>query len=115
MKYLKYFEEMNSQELQDSSTQLVPAFNPVTNQRATEKVDKMTPTDILNLWGIKQGETNFADLEDLEKKAIDFFIKNPEHIDEPNFVMPQKTGDGIPRMYGNVGGSSHANSIRVGE
>jgi len=35
-------------------------------------------------------------------------------IDIEKFTIPGKGGDGIPRVQ-NIGGSSHANSIRIGE
>jgi hypothetical protein len=53
-----------------------------------------------------------------KKKLIDFFQENPNisigGIDIETFTMPSKGGDGVPRLQ-NIGGSSHAGSIRVGE
>jgi hypothetical protein len=125
MKWIKKFENfINDDSREASSTDFVSSYNSDINNRAKQFVDNLTPADLLNLFKSKfeinaEGLTpdEFNKLEDeLREKAVKYFIDNPSEMTkyEPGAAL-KPTGDGIPRMYGNVGGSSHANSIRIGE
>jgi len=53
--------------------------------------------------------------DDLREEAIKYYTEHPESIKSQASPKTGKpSGDGIPRMS-NVGGTSHANSNRIGE
>ena len=128
MKYFKTFEEfqgMNSTGVDDSGGEVVPKYNPKIRQEVTDFLDNMSPNNkpLVFKW-LRMEEPSLNDeefdekFEIAKKKLINFFEENPNitvgNIDIETFTIPSKSGDGIPRVQ-NIGGSSHAGSIRIGE
>ena len=128
MKYFKTFEEfqgMNSTGVDDSGGEVVPKYNPKIRQEVTDFLDNMSPNNkpLVFKW-LRMEEPSLNDeefdekFEIAKKKLINFFEENPNitvgNIDIETFTIPSKGGDGIPRVQ-NIGGSSHAGSIRIGE
>lgn len=126
MRKLKKYENFITDLNRDSSAlDYVPRHNPVVNQEAQEFVDSMMHNNYEILFKVagvempKDLDSNDMDplFDDVREKAIKYFIKNPELIGKEDMVVKQfkvNGGDGIPRMS-NIGGTSHANSIRIGE
>ncbi len=126
MRKLKKYENFITDLNRDSSAlDYVPRHNPVVNQEAQEFVDSLMHNNYEILFKVagvempKDLDSNDMDplFDDVREKAIKYFIKNPELIGKEDMVVKQfkvNGGDGIPRMS-NIGGTSHANSIRIGE
>jgi hypothetical protein len=128
MKYFKTFEEfqgMSSTGVDDAGGEVLPKYNPKIQQEVTDFLDNMTPNNkplVFKWLRMEEPSLNDEEFDDkfeiAKKKLIDFFQENPNisisGIDIETFTMPGKRGDGIPRVQ-NIGGSSHAGSIRVGE
>jgi hypothetical protein len=127
MKFVKKFENfINDLNREDNSTDLLPAYNPVVKLGAEEYVDLYLRggdcTLLYKVTGMKKPSPDATPdefdkhFDDLRDSAIDYFSEHPGEIKSPFSPETGKpSGDGIPRMYGSVGGSSHANSLRVGE
>jgi len=128
MKYFKTFEEfqgMSSTGVDDAGGEVLPKYNPKIRQEVTDFLDNMTPNNkpLVFKW-LRMEEPSLNDeefdekFEIAKKKLADFFQENPNisvgGIDIETFTMPGKGGDGVPRLQ-NIGGSSHAGSIRIGE
>jgi hypothetical protein len=129
MKFVKKFENfINDLNREDNSTDFLPAYNAANNLGAENWVEILfSVKDFDYLEKITKmeeekpnEETSPEDFEryfdKLREKAIQYFKDNPSEIKnqyEPTTGKP--SGDGIPKMYGSVGGTSHANSRRVGE
>ena len=128
MKYFKTFEEfqgMSSTGVDDAGGEVLPKYNPKIQQEVTDFLDNMTPNNkplVFKWLGMEEPSLNDEEFDDkfevAKKKLIDFFQENPNisigGIDIETFTMPGKRGDGVPRLQ-NIGGSSHANSMRIGE
>jgi hypothetical protein len=128
MKYFKTFEEfqgMSSTGVDDAGGEVLPKYNPKIQQEVTDFLDNMTPNNkplVFKWLRMEEPSLNDEEFDDkfeiAKKKLIDFFQENPNisigGIDIETFTIPGKGGDGVPRLQ-NIGGSSHANSIRVGE
>jgi len=128
MKYFKTFEEfqgMSSTGVDDAGGEVLPKYNPKIRQEVTDFLDNMTPNNkpLVFKW-LRMEEPSLNDeefdekFEIAKKKLADFFQENPNisvgGIDIETFTMTGKGGDGVPRLQ-NIGGSSHAGSIRIGE
>jgi hypothetical protein len=126
MKFLKQYENFITDLNRDSSAlDYVPKHNPVINQKAQEFVDSLMHNNyelLFKVAGIEMPKdldsTQMDPLfDEVREKAIEYFIQNPEAIGKEDLVMKQfkvNAGDGIPRVS-NVGGTSHAASLRIGE
>jgi hypothetical protein len=128
MKYFKTFEEfqgMSSTGVDDAGGEVLPKYNPKIQQEVTDFLDNMTPNNkplVFKWLGMEEPSLNDEEFDDrfeiAKKKLIDFFQENPNisigGIDIETFTMPGKRGDGVPRLQ-NIGGSSHTNSMRIGE
>ena len=126
MRKLKKYENFISDLNRDSSAlDYVPKHNPVINQKAQEFVDSLMHNNYELLFKVAGMEmpkdlhsTEMDPLfDEVREKAIKYFIENPEQIGKEDSLVKQfkvNGGDGIPRMS-NIGGTSHANSIRIGE
>lgn len=127
MKWMKKFETFVTDLNRDTeTTDYVPKHNPVLRQVATEFVDSLLKgndySKLFKLVGIElPKEIEGSEIDDLfdevKNKAIEYFIDNPEQIGKEITVnqFQVNSGDGIPRVQSNLGGSSHANSLRIGE
>ena len=127
MRHLKRFESFVNDTNRDvTSTELIPKYNPVVNKKAEEFVDSLLNGNYAILFkvaGMKMPKNlHSSEMDDLfdevREKSIKYFIEHPESIGKEELVMKQfkvNGGDGIPRMYGNVGGTSHANSLITGQ
>lgn len=128
MKYFKRFEEfqsMSSTGVDDTGGEVVPRFNPKIRKEVIDFLDDLSPSNrpLVFKW-LRMEEPSISDtdfdekFEYAKKRLVKFFEDNPNisvgSIDIESFTIPSKGGDGIPRVQ-NIGGSSHANSIRVGE
>ena len=127
MKWMKKFETFVTDLNRDTeTTDYVPKHNPVLRQVATEFVDSLLKGNdydkLFKLVGMElPKEIEGSELDELfdevKDKAIEFFIDNPEQIGK-DITLKQFSingGDGIPRVQNNLGGSSHANSLIIGE
>ena len=128
MKYFKTFEEfqgMSSTGVDDAGGEVLPKYNPKIQQEVTDFLDNMTPNNkplVFKWLRMEEPSLNDEEFDDkfevAKKKLIDFFQENPNisigGIDIETFTIPGKGGDGVPRLQ-NIGGSSHAGSIRIGE
>jgi hypothetical protein len=127
MKFVKKFENfVNDLNRESDSTDFLPGYNPVVKLGAEEWVDTiMSGSDFTILYkvsGLKKPSPDVTPdefdkhFDDLREEAIKYYTEHPDAIRrEISPKTGKPSGDGIPRMYGNVGGSGHANSIRVGE
>lgn len=127
MKFIRKFENfVNDLNREDQSTSFVHSYNPVNKVEAEKYVDSVIKAgdwDILfKVTGTEKpkGELSPEDFDekfdDMREKAIKYFVENPKGIGaEPAIKsLPKPSGDGIPRTN-NVGGTSFANSPRIGE
>jgi hypothetical protein len=126
MKFIKKFENfVNDFNREDTSTDFLPGYNPVVKLGAEEWVDIIMSGDFTFLYKLTGLEKPSPDVtpdefdkhfDDLRGEAIKYYTEHPDAIRrEISPKTGKPSGDGIPRMYGSVGGSGHANSIRVGE
>jgi hypothetical protein len=103
-----------------------PSYNPIDNQKAKEFVEslvKPNPKLLFQMAGLEMPkEISGQELDELvdqaKEKAIEFLKKNPEMIWKEEYVMKHfkvNAGDGVSRVQPNLGGSSHANSLVVGQ
>ena len=126
MRKLKRYENFITDLNRDSSAlDYVPKHNPVVNQKAQEFVDSLMHNNYELLFKVagvempKDLDSTEMDplFDEVREKAIEYFIQNPETIGKEDLVIKQfkvNGGDGIPRMS-NIGGTSHAASLRIGE
>jgi hypothetical protein len=128
MKYFKTFEEfqtMSSTGVDDAGGEVVPKYNPKIRKDVVDFLDNLSPSNrpLVFKW-LRMEEPSISDpefdekFEYAKKRLVSFFEENPnitiDGIDIESFTIPAKGGDGIPRVQ-NIGGTSHANSIRIGE
>lgn len=125
MKFLKTFEKFHSTGLEDGQDQEFPKYNPKLRKQVTDFVDDLTPNNKLLVFKVLRMEEPSLNDEDFDeqfevakKKFIEYFESNPQLsidlIDLETFTIPQKGGDGVPRVQ-NIGGSSHTSSFRIGQ
>lgn len=124
MKWIKKYENFTNDNNRDSSSiDYLPKFNPVIRQKATEFVDSLLKSDydkLFKLVGMEMPEVGSNEMDELfdevREKAIEYYVNNPEAIGKEIELKTFKIngGDGTPRTN-NIGGTSHANSIRIGE
>jgi hypothetical protein len=125
MKYLKKFEKFHSTGLEDGKDEESPKYNPKIRKQVTDFVDDLTPNNRLLVFktlGMDEPSLNDEEFDNqfeiAKKKFIDYFESNPQLsvdlINLDTFTIPNKGGDGIPRVQ-NIGGSSQANSFRIGQ
>jgi hypothetical protein len=124
MKYLKKYESFIDDSNRDSSSiDFVPKYNPIINKGAKEYVDSLVDDGNYDLvfkiakMNMPDEESNDFDgiFDEAKEKATKYFINNPEAIGkELNIKIPSKNNNRIPRTN-NIGGTSHAASIRIGE
>ena len=136
---MKKFENfINDDNRDNTSLDLLPKYNPVVNLEYGKYIDKLLDKnreELTSLAGIKRtkkGNYKFLDeeyethtemfsdekrVEEIKKIALDYCINNQVKMKsdtELDLAIPLKSGDGIPRVD-KVGGTSHANSPRIGE
>ena len=136
MKYLKSFNKFESVGFGDNVSGIGSdegtfdhSNNPVLKQQVERYVDSMLKSEITVLCkkiGIEPPkDLEAAQMDDFEskvrEKAIKFFMKNPAHMDadddkkikkDVKFTMDDT--DRVP-LTNNIGGTSFANSIQVGQ
>ena len=112
MIYLKTFEGFHDDGIEIDS-QTSPDYNPVIRHKAKEYIENIfnsgagaMVTTLCKEIGIAVPKTD-EELEIAQKKAIEYYIKNPERIKDisppDHKKYPFLTGDGISRTN-NIGG-----------
>lgn len=105
-------------------TDFLPSYNPVNKVAAQDYVQNLSPTDKLKLYknlDIEEQEEIDSDnmddeYDEMEDEAIDKLARDPYQVGVQPQVKQMKVngGDGVVRNQ-RIGGSSFANSLRVGE
>lgn len=124
MKWIKKYETFTNDNNRDSSSiDYLPKFNPAIKQEATEFVESLLKSDydkLFKLVGMEMPEVGSSEMDELfdevREKAIEYYVNNPEAIGKEIELKSFKVngGDGASRTN-NIGGTSFANSIRIGE
>lgn len=105
-------------------TDFLPSYNPVNKVAAQDYVQNLSPTDKLKLYknlDIEEQEEIDSDnmddeYDEMEDEAIDRLSRDPYQVGPEPQVKGMKVngGDGVVRNQ-RIGGSSFANSLKVGE
>jgi hypothetical protein len=116
---------MNPTGVDDSGSEVVPKFNPKIRKDVIDFLDDLSPSNrpLVFKW-LRMEEPSISDpdfdekFEKAKKILVEFFEENPNvnisTIDMEKFTIPNKGGDGIPRVQ-NIGGTSHTQSFRIGQ
>jgi hypothetical protein len=128
MKWIKTYETFTTDDNRGDDQQY-PQYNQALRQEAKKWVEAIRNSEnrfyLFKIAGLKLPKEIHSDemdkiFDEAEEKAIDYFVRHREEIGQKvdftaqPIVIPGAKGYGIPTMN-NIGGSSHAGSIRIGE
>jgi hypothetical protein len=128
MKWIKTYETFTTDDTRGDD-QEYPQYNQALRQEAKKWVEAIRSSEnrfyLFKLAGIELPKEITAEdmdktFDEAEEKAIDYFVRHKEEIGQKvdfttqPIVISGAKGYGIPTTN-NVGGTSHANSIRIGE
>lgn len=124
MKFIKKYENFHDTGV-DEGDEVVPKHNMKRQTEVRNLVDNLTPSNKhrIFLWLKKEvpsdSDPDFDDkFEKAKEELIDYLEENPniriDNLDVENFSIPQRRGDGVPRVQ-NIGGTSQTNSFRLGQ